>query len=83
MARPKLPEDRKRKKRCEILFTEKEWQKLCQLANEEEMNVPPFVRLLIKNWYSIKNDDFISSLNNNDLEILANIKSTTKKFKNI
>ena len=49
MARPKLPEDRKRKKRCEILFTEKEWQKLCELANEEEISVPQFVRLLIKN----------------------------------
>jgi len=83
MAKPKLPKELYRSYRADIKFNEKEWQKLCELANEEEMTVPSFVRLLIKKWYSIKNDDFISSLYNNDLEILSNIKLTSKKFKNI
>ena len=83
MAKTHLPKELYRSYRSDIKFNEKEWQKLCELANNEEMTIPSFVRLLIEKWYRIKNDDFISLLNNNDLEILANIKSTKKKFKNI
>jgi len=51
MARPTLPEDKKMKKRCEILFTEKEWEWLNYSAEMEGFSAPQFIRLLCRKWY--------------------------------
>ena len=64
MARPQLSEDKKIKKRCEVLFTEKEWQWLKYSAEIEGYSTPQFIRLLCRKWY-IENHNKQS--NNNEL----------------
>lgn len=51
MGRPQLPEDKKIKKRCEVLFTEKEWEWLSYSAQTEGYSAPQFIRLLCRKWY--------------------------------
>jgi hypothetical protein len=55
MARKTLPKNLFRNYRADIKFNEAEWKKLNELANEEEMTVPSFVRILITKWYRMKN----------------------------
>jgi hypothetical protein len=51
MARPTIPEEKKMKKRCEVLFTEKEWDWLNFSADAEGFSAPQFIRLLCRKWY--------------------------------
>lgn len=56
MPKPSLPKELYRSYRADIKFNEKEWKKLCEMADEEDMTVPSFVRLLIQKWYRMKHN---------------------------
>jgi hypothetical protein len=54
MAKNNLPKELYRSNRADVKFNEKEWKQLCELATEEGMTVPNFIRFLIHRDYKIK-----------------------------
>jgi predicted DNA-binding ribbon-helix-helix protein len=54
MPKPALPKNLYRSYRADVKFNEAEWKKLVEMAENENMTVASFIRLLIQKWYRIQ-----------------------------
>lgn len=54
MPKPSLPPELFKSKKVEVRYTEKEFQALVNLANENKMTVSQFIRQCVQEWARAK-----------------------------